>query len=160
MRALADKVEYEIVNEPGTAMLGELVAYWDAKRAGRLAPPRAAIDPVEIPKHLPHLFMLDVVDAGSDFRFRLIGTEIVQGLGRDSTGRRFSELFQDQPESRARLLSRFTLVVQEKRPRFSRGRIFWHADKTHCSFRAVSVPLSDDGSTVNIILSELVLVPS
>jgi hypothetical protein len=156
----SDNIEYEIVDEPGAPMLGDLVAYWDVKRAGRLAPPRSAIDPVDIPRHLPHLFMLDVVDDGGDFRFRLIGTAIVQGLGRDSTGRRFSELFQEQPESLARLLARFTVVVHEKRPSFSRGRIFWHADKTHCSFAAVSVPLSEDGSTVNIILSELVLVRS
>jgi hypothetical protein len=157
---LPDNVEYEIVDEPGAPILGDLVAYWDAKRAGRLAPPRSAIDPVEIPRHLPHLFMLDVIEAGSDFRFRLIGTEIVHGLGRDSTGRCFSELFENQPESLARLRGRFALVVQEKRPSFSRGRIFWHAGKTHCPFAAVSVPLSDNDSTVNIILSELVLILS
>jgi hypothetical protein len=155
-----DNVAYEIISEPGAPILGDLVAYWDAKRAGRVAPPRSAIDPIEITRHLPHLFMLDVIGAGSDFRFRLIGTEIVQGLGRDSTGRRFSELFEEQPESLARLLGRFALVVQEKRPSFSRGLIFWHADKTHCPFAAVSVPLSDDGTTVNIILSELVLTLS
>ena len=139
-------------------LLGDLVAYWDTKRKGCMAPPRSAIDPIEIPRHLPHLFMLDVIDAGADFRFRLIGTEITRGLGRDSTGRHFSDLFQTQPKSLAKLLARFALVVEEKRPSFSRGRIFWHADKTHCSFAAVSVPLSDDGATVNIILSELVVV--
>jgi len=93
----ADNDEYEIVDEPGAPMLPDLVAYWDAKRAARLAPPRAAIDPLDIPKHLQHLFMLDVVDSGRDFRLRLIGTEIVRGLGRDSTGQYFSELFEDQP---------------------------------------------------------------
>jgi hypothetical protein len=102
----ADTDEYEIVDEPGAPMPRDLVSYWDAKRAGRLAPPRASIDPLDIPMHLPHRFMLDVVGSGGDFRFRLIGTEIVRGLGRDSTGRYFSELFQNQPANLDRLLAR------------------------------------------------------
>ena len=64
----------------------DLYAYWQAKHRDGRPPSRADVDPVfEIPRLLPNLFLLDVVD--ETFRFRLVGSEIVQRAGRDSTGR-------------------------------------------------------------------------
>ena len=41
-------------------LLAELYAYWTAKRGARFAPSRAEIDPVEIPRLLPHLMLVDI----------------------------------------------------------------------------------------------------
>lgn len=54
-----------------------------------------------------------------------------------------------------RFVSRFAVVVKEKRPVFSRGRVWWLPDRNYHRFAGGSLPLSEDGMTVNIILSEL-----
>lgn len=61
----------------------ELLAYWNAKRGGRLFPSRKDIVPGEIQKLLPWLHMFDVINLSpsemvefgyaNDFRVRLIG---------------------------------------------------------------------------------------
>ncbi len=150
--------DVELVEQVDAPLLNELVAYWDAKRAGRMAPRRSDIDPAELQAHLPRLFLLDVLDAGADFRYRLIGTAIIQGMGRDSTGRRMSDLHADQPAVLKTLLERFRRVVAEKRPVFVRGRVFWVADREHRRFVSAAMPLSDDGATVNMILCEMSLL--
>src|SRR6185437_105432 len=85
--------DVELIDRPDVRLVDDLLGYWDHKRSGRIGPRRAEIDPAEIRPHLPHLVMTDVIDGGNDFRFRLIGTRIVEGLGHDNTGRRFSEAF-------------------------------------------------------------------
>jgi hypothetical protein len=147
--------DIEIVVQPDVLLINELVAYWERKRTGRFAPRRAEIDPTELGPHLPHVFMVDVLQGGADFRFRLIGTEIVKGLGRDSTGMRFSELYRGQPEALQKLLAIFRTIIEEKRPVFGRGSVFWLPSRDTRRFAVGFLPLSDDGVSVNIVLSEL-----
>lgn len=61
--------------------LRELLEYWRSKRGSRLMPARADIDPIEIPTLLPIIGLVDVLDGGARFRFRLLGTEVVDAAG-------------------------------------------------------------------------------
>lgn len=71
-----------------SALLRSLFDYWQSKLRGRRLPDRADIDPIEIPKLLPNLVLVDVLPGRPDcFRYRLIGTGIVRVFGRDMTGR-------------------------------------------------------------------------
>jgi hypothetical protein len=99
--------------------------------------------------------MVDVIGNGEDFRYRLIGTRIVEGFGRDSTGKRLSELYHDQPKALAQLKANFKLQVDRKMPIFTRGQIFWQPEAHYRRFTGASLPLSDDGVHVNIILAEM-----
>jgi hypothetical protein len=54
--------------------LADLLAWWEGKAACGL-PERSALDPIEIAPHLAHVALLDV-EAGGDFRFRLVGEEV------------------------------------------------------------------------------------
>ena len=147
--------DVEFLDKPDVRLIDDLVVYWDHKRAGRMAPRRADIDPSEIVAHLPHLFMLDVIDGGKDFRFRLIGTHLVEGLGRDYTGKLVSEAYGDRPEVLAQALAVFRLPLRRKGPIFARGRIYWLPDIRYRRFTGASMPLSDDGVNVNIVLAEM-----
>lgn len=147
--------DVELVERPEVWLIDDLFAYWDRKRAGRIGPPRAEIDPAEIKIHLPNVFMLDVLDGGADFRFRLIGTRIVDGLGRDSTGRKVSELYSDPPGAAAGLQAMFKLVVDRKAAVFARGRVFWAPEAGYRRFAGAGFPLSKDGVTVDVVLGEL-----
>jgi hypothetical protein len=150
----------EFVAEPQAPQIAELAAYWEEKRAGRMAPRRADIDPTEIPHHLRHIFMVDVIDEGADFRYRLMGTAITEGMGRDSTGKVLSELYRDQPDAFDKIAGSLRQVIADRRPLFSRGQLFWLPHRAYRRFAGLGMPLSDDGTTVNIILCEMILLPT
>ena len=135
--------------------LRELVSYWDQKRAGRIGPKRAEIDPAEIKAHLPYLYMVDVLDGGANFRFRLVGTRVVQALGHDSTGKSLSEVCAGDAQALARMSGVLKRVMDQKVPCFSCGNIYWMPEARYRRFAGCSLPLSDDGVTVNIVLGEL-----
>lgn len=62
--------------------------YWLEKCAGRPFPARADLDPAEIKDVLPHLTIVERTgsDARPRFRYRLVGTAVVDAVGRDRTG--------------------------------------------------------------------------
>jgi hypothetical protein len=136
----------------------ELAAYWQSKQAGRIAPSRRDIDPIDIPPHLlPRVFMFDVVNGGADFRYRLIGTGIVDGAGRDSTGAMISRLYKDTPDSLAAMMDILRRAVAEARPLYVSGQMVWlrHGQEILTGFQAVFLPLSADNATIDIILGGL-----
>ena len=68
--------------------------YWDRKRAGRLAPARADIDPTEIRYALGDTFML-AADFVDQLRFRLAGTRVCALFGREIKGEAFAALWSE-----------------------------------------------------------------
>jgi hypothetical protein len=56
--------------------LGAVQSYWDSKRRGRSMPSRADIRPDELRDWLSQLMLVDVIDGGRDFRYRLLGTKL------------------------------------------------------------------------------------
>lgn len=76
-----------------SAALRELWRYWRALHKDGRPPSRRDIDPLSIPHLLPHVMLIDVLEGGRDFRYRLIGTHIVKIHGKDNTGRLVSEAF-------------------------------------------------------------------
>jgi hypothetical protein len=144
------------MERPVARSIEALVEYWQSKCAGRPMPRRADIDPVEIPAHLADVMLIDVLDGGADFRYRLVGTRIVQAMARDATSRRISELHGGQPGIFAKVRSLYLRPVLLKRPIFVRGHIFWLPTRDGRQFEAGYLPLSDDGDNVNILLAESV----
>jgi hypothetical protein len=149
--------DYEYCGGAEAPEILQLVAYWSELRGERFAPRRADIDPAAIRRILPYLSMIEVIDGGQDFRFRLLGTRIVEGLGRDSTGRYFGELYGGQPDVLKRMRERMHRVMRLKQPQYTRGKCYWQPDRAYKSFEDVNLPLSSDGRHVDIILGALVL---
>lgn len=85
MHVQPDQPEALAVGDIDHADLRRLHRYWLSKRGARAHPARADIDPTEIPALLPFLMLVDVLDQGRKFRFRLVGTAVARG--RDPTGR-------------------------------------------------------------------------
>ncbi|MCZ6604331.1 MAG: PAS domain-containing protein, partial [Alphaproteobacteria bacterium] len=71
-----------------TLLKSALIAYWDRHREDAPAPKRSHIDPIEIPRLLPYVGLVDVEDNGAGFRFRLVGQHIVDNHGRNIAGDR------------------------------------------------------------------------
>src|SRR3546814_17736577 len=69
-------------------ILLNLAAYWSARRNGQVLPQRSDIDPLDMPRRLlPHLVLAEPA-GGRDgaIRFRLVGPDLGQRIGRDATG--------------------------------------------------------------------------
>ena len=132
--------------------LRELHRYWSSKLAGRSMPSRADIDPTEIPALLPHVLLADVEHDPFRVRFRLIGTHIVNSVGRDATGRYFEEVYHEG--LRDGMIGLYGNVVRSKKPiRYFGETVI--SDERYREYESVHMPLSDDGRTVNIVLAGL-----
>lgn len=69
-----------------------LYEYWTRRRGGRPVPLRSDIEPADLARILPDLFILEH-SAASDPRFRLAGTRLCAQFGRELKGGRFDALF-------------------------------------------------------------------
>jgi len=93
-------------------------AYWQDLRGQRPWPLRRDLDPARIVGLLPFLFMVDVLEDGGDFRYRLIGTDIVGNTVTDNTGKRLSGL--RSQGSQAVLAGLYRDTYQSGEPRLQR----------------------------------------
>jgi hypothetical protein len=74
-----------------TAPLKFLAARWSACPEGAALPSVGSIDALELEPALGHIILLDPVESGRDFRFRLYGTAIVAVSGFDLSRRLLSQ---------------------------------------------------------------------
>jgi hypothetical protein len=128
-------------------ILGQTLAYWVRKRGARSMPRRRDIDPAEIPRLLPNLQLIDVL--GDRFRYRLIGTALVEAFGRDYTGAYPDELFTDP--RRDFICGLYRSVRDAGRPMFLRNRYHTNKDIDLIANR-LYLPLSEDDRRVSMIL--------
>lgn len=145
-----------IVIEPDqvtSSSVRELARYWHSKKTAA-APPRSAIDPLEVPRLLPYLVIAQIERDPFRIRYRLVGTQVVQSHGADFTNRYLDEcnflIERELLECYARVVAACVPVylyfewLREDRP-YARGR----TGASESGF----FPLSSDGATVDMVLS-------
>lgn len=128
--------------------IGEALAYWESKRAGRRMPARVDIDPSEIRSLLPYVILLDVAHDPLDFRYRLIGTEIEEHLLVRLSGKWMSEIPHQRPPSR--IWSNCRAVIEARAPLRS-DTPYVGSRRDFVVSRDVLMPLSDDDSDVTML---------
>lgn len=129
--------------------LSRLYAYWWSKRGQAGTPNRADLDPSEIPDLLPIVHLIDVRWDPLRFRHRLIGTELVQRMERDVTGKDLDETLYGP--ATADILDRLGRVAAEVRGYRRRSRLDWQK-RDWLAVEAVLLPLvGDDGRTAMIL---------
>ena len=124
--------------------------YWRDKAAGRAMPGRADIDPIEIPKLLPDVMLVERLDEGR-YRYRLIGTENTRAHGVNATGRYLDEVLPG-PDYAAHVLKLYDECVETHRALYSECLFFSparHEPERHT--KVLFMPLSSDGEKVNMI---------
>jgi hypothetical protein len=72
-------------------MIRSLHRWWLSKRAGDI-PDRADLDPADLKRLLPNLFIVDVEHDPFRIRYRLVGTRATEVTGFDITGHYLDEL--------------------------------------------------------------------
>jgi hypothetical protein len=134
----------------------QLFAYWRDKRRGARLPGRADIDPIEIPRHLPCLALIDVVrhDETLDFRYRLTGTEIVDKAGRDPTGKSFGQLYSGTYLQQA--YATYRDIVRSGQPAMSQRVFPADPSRRFVTYDRLILPLAADGQTVDMLMLHVV----
>lgn len=74
-----------------TPQLRFLLEYWTRLERARRFPALRQLDPVEMRPALGYIMLVDAVDGGQDFRYRLYGSTISFVSGFDMTGRLLTE---------------------------------------------------------------------
>ncbi len=131
----------------------ELYEYWTKMhRAGRDLPARADFDPMRVAHLLPHVMLLDVEGCPPRFRYRLIGTRMVDSLGADLTGR-----WLDQAHAKGGTAPQFpsyARVAVEGVPEWRRGKPHFSSYIDKCTeMERVFLPLATNGKDVDMILT-------
>jgi len=138
---------FETVEASGR--LGQLLAYWRDLAPGRI-PGRCHVDPISIgPALLPYIFLTDVLDGGRRFRWRLIGTHIVNHAGSDDTGHELEATI--APQMRQTIIGHYREVVRERQPLCHRSE-FVGRDRRIYRYERLLLPLAANGQTVDMIL--------
>jgi hypothetical protein len=124
--------------------------YWQAIKGDRL-PSRHDIDPIDIPDLLANIMLLDVLESGKDFRYRLAGTEIERNFGAPIKGLTLGGLVQSFPSIKP-ILDVKIRCVETISAYACDAAMFTHFG-TKKQVYCIAMPLSDDGSKVTQIFS-------
>lgn len=129
----------------------KVLEYWYAKAGDREMPSRVDLDPViDLPKLTMHMFLVDVERGATRFRFRLVGTGVVDHVGRDMTGRYLDELF-DHEKHYIEAKEDYLEVVRHRAPRTGLVRFFSDLRGMVSNYERLLLPLSDDGKQINLL---------
>ncbi len=120
-----------------------LYGYWKAKRGERSAPGRADIDPLEMPKLLPSLSIIDRPNGA--YRVRLCGSKLAEIYGRELTGAPVApETFGDSTNYWISLHDR---LFERCEPLFGMDSLAWDGRK-YIVFDWGAFPVVDDTGAV------------
>ncbi|MBO6826814.1 MAG: PAS domain-containing protein [Sneathiella sp.] len=125
-----------------------LYDYWRSKYQSGVIPSRADVEPTEIPQLLKHVGLVDVLP-GDDFRYRLVGTHMVNFFDKDFTGTLISQ--SKQGKYGIVLRDMYRQVREHKRALFSKSR-FVYQDEKPIEMRRLVLPLSDNNNDINMLL--------
>ncbi|MBT3532263.1 MAG: PAS domain-containing protein [Rhodospirillaceae bacterium] len=144
------------LNNLRSPALIEIYKFWLGLRTGAVLPARSDFHPTDLPPNLmPHIAIADVIRNGSDLRFqwRLVGTHITEGTGRDVAGRYFDDVYGG--DNHDDLVAAYLRIARNGAP------LRWHGD---CQFvdkewmmtEVVGMPLSENGRTVDKLFMGMV----
>ncbi len=133
------------------APLRELLAYWQALRGDRKAPPRKELRPEDLKLWLGNISLITPVGVNGSLRFRLRldGTIISDRLGQDLSGKYFEDFV---PEGLYEDVTRaLSLAAETCQPVYETGIVKEFHDG-NMVFHRLGLPFSDDGSKVETLL--------
>jgi len=128
-----------------------LFEYWSERRNGRRMPSRADIDPAELGKLLPNLMLIEATDGATRrYRYRLVGTRVVQATGEDRTGRHFDEVefFHRFPD----VLAQYGQIIETASPQFMPEPFCNETHGTTYEVERLMLPLGRNDAQVDMIL--------
>jgi hypothetical protein len=141
----ADELRPQIAGKP----LPQALAYWQSLPAKNGMPARAAIDPMAIPKLLPTAFIVRVLEEGG-FRYQLAGTMVEEkyqlGTLRDKTPEEV------MGAAAPKVIEPYSRIRDTGLLFYREASMEWvHHSRKYSRYRVLLMPLSDDGTRVDMI---------
>lgn len=137
--------------------LRALLQYWAGKRRSNALPARKAIDPVEIPRLLKHVFLIEVIDGGATFRFRVAGHLVCNLWGTEVTRLTLADIC--DPLVHDAMCRQFAEPVEVGEACYHRNAYCGPAGKT-VRYETLLLPLWNDGRSVETLLGGTALLPA
>lgn len=150
----------EVYRDPSERDLGDprlvrLRRYWlGLNRDGRL-PSRDDVDPSELVPVLPVMFLIDVLAPGG-YRYRLVGTEVVAGMGYDMTGQQVSRAYAGPDWNEIR--KDYEYVIERREPCLTVNDVTLRPAGLRRVYRRLLLPLASDGRNVDVLMGAVVFV--
>lgn len=137
--------------------LKSLYSLWQEKAGKRRAPARSDFDVSELVPWLPHILLSDYLDNGTDARFRVVGTWIVEQYGKDHSGKTASEI--DFAGRSLEILSEHNIVANAMVPHRVCGAFFKHTGaRDYRTAERLLLPLSKDGAVCDKFLTAIYFI--
>jgi len=132
--------------------LRQLHDYWRSVHPpGGGLPGRQHIDPCAMVPLLRWIWMMDVGRDPLRFRYRLVGTEQVNVMGRDFTGRWLDEVHEQFLTSVSH--SQYVTSVERGEIGYLKGAPPYHVTRDYMQVERLLVPLACNGRDVDILLA-------
>jgi len=137
--------------------LASFLTFWNSKRSSPDVPRRQDFLPEEMKPHLGDLFIVCPIEGYSDFKYRLVGTNITALNGRDYTGMTVKEVFAVCGDQEAQEAVRaYTFVTRKQVPLRVTGGMLW-ASKSYITFDSLLLPIKSPNGEECWILAKLVV---
>jgi hypothetical protein len=137
--------------EPASPRLRTCHDYWRGLGRADACPAYRDFDVVDVPRELlPFLILLDVLEGGADFRYRVVGTGVTEAIGRDFTGETVTEYrHRHEPPGVA---DGYRRVAAEVRPDLYQGTLE-SVGKEFIAYERLAMPLAGEDGAVAYILA-------
>lgn len=153
-----DPRAHDVVEASDHPMVARFADLWHAKRGSSAAPGRSDFELDELAPWFGHVIIMDIIEGGEDFRYRMVGTAITQFLNRDYTGRTVLE--SNYSGALDQILDTFQRPVREGRPVFRCGHVIWARDKSWRTYQSVHCPITAADAGVAMTIGVLYFSPA
>ncbi|WP_299378367.1 PAS domain-containing protein [uncultured Kiloniella sp.] len=126
----------------------EIYQYWNQQKGDKLMPARADLDPADLGHLLPNILIHEVQAEPLDFRYRLVGSEIVSHINQNPTGTWMSQIPHQKKPSK--LWNFLEDAVVNKHPVIANPP-YLGKYKEFKFIEDIILPLSADGKNVNML---------
>jgi len=136
---------YDRISHPA---LKRAYAYVLGQRIDRELPARSRLDPAAMLTWLHHTELLDVVDGGAKFRYRIVGDEIEHIFRSRMHGRMLDDVFSGRVLA---LKQRVFRRVVNNHVAILSNHALEKAGRNLCTYERILIPLSENGIDVDVI---------
>lgn len=128
-----------------------LYQHWKSIHPDAGLPGRKHFDPIDVPRLLPNIWLVDVEREPLHFRFRLIGTALVAEGPQVRAGALLDECIPDS-DVRAQVVQLLTWAVTTRSPAWRKGAPIVDHARYVVTAEVLILPLAGDGAQVDQLL--------